>query len=128
MRGYIPMDSKDKPVNKREKVLTLLDPTRPPSYIPAAFFLHFPQDCHRGQAAIDKHLEYFRHTDMDIVKIQYEFAFPRLPEIRSPGGARVPPAAMLPRGVGRPLRVRAPECRSCTSCRPGRYRTTPHPR
>ena len=72
-------------MSKREKVLTLLDPNQPPSYIPAAFFLHFAQDCHRGQAAIDKHLEFFNHTGMDIVKIQYEFAFPRLPEIRSPG-------------------------------------------
>ena len=72
-------------MNKREKVLSLLDPTQPPSYIPAAFFLHFPRACHRGQAAIDKHLEYFRYTEMDIVKIQYEFAFPRLAEIRSPG-------------------------------------------
>jgi len=71
-------------VNKREKVLSLLDTSQTPGYIPAAFFLHFPPDCHRGQAAIDKHLEYFRYTGMDFVKIQYEFPFPRRPEIRSP--------------------------------------------
>jgi uroporphyrinogen decarboxylase len=46
--------------------------------------LHFPPDCRSGQAAIDKHVAYFRHTGMDFVKIQYEFAFPRCPEIRSP--------------------------------------------
>jgi uroporphyrinogen decarboxylase len=72
-------------MNKRDQVLSLLDSTQPPSYIPAAFFLHFSKDCHRGQAAIDKHLEYFRYTGMDICKIQYEFAFPRLAEIESPG-------------------------------------------
>ena len=72
-------------MNKREKVLGLLDPTQPPDYVPAAFFLHFPQECHRGQAAIDAHLEYFRYTGMDVCKIQYEFAFPRLAEIQSPG-------------------------------------------
>jgi uroporphyrinogen decarboxylase len=71
-------------VNKREKVLSLLDTSQTPGYIPAAFFLHFPPDCHCGQAAIDKHLEYFRYTGMDFVKIQYEFPFPHRPEIRSP--------------------------------------------
>ena len=52
--------------------------------IPAAFFIHFPPQYHRGQAAIDKHLEYFRATDMDIVKIQYEFPFPKIPAIQTP--------------------------------------------
>ena len=71
-------------MNKREKVLSLLDASRTPDYVPAAFFLHFPRECHRGQAAIDRHLSYFRHTGMDFVKIQYEFPFPRLPEIQTP--------------------------------------------
>jgi uroporphyrinogen decarboxylase len=72
-------------VDKRETVLRLLDETRTPDYVPAAFFLHFPPEYHRGQAAIDKHLEYFCHTGMDFVKIQYEFPFPHRPEIQSPG-------------------------------------------
>jgi uroporphyrinogen decarboxylase len=71
-------------MNKREKVLSLLDKSQTPGYVPAAFFLHFPPDCHRGQAAIDKHLEYFRYTDTDLCKIQYEFPFPHRPEIQSP--------------------------------------------
>lgn len=71
-------------MNKREKVLNLLDEGLTPDYIPAAFFIHFPAECHRGQAAIDKHLSYFRHTGMDLVKIQYEFSFPHRPEIQSP--------------------------------------------
>ena len=71
-------------VNKREKVLSLLDKSQTPDYVPAAFFIHFPPECHRGQPAIDKHLSYFRHTGMDFVKIQYEFSFPHLPEIQSP--------------------------------------------
>lgn len=72
-------------MDKRETVLRLLDETRTPDYVPAAFFLHFPPEYHRGQAAIDKHLEYFCHTGMDFVKIQYEFPFPHRPEIQSPG-------------------------------------------
>jgi uroporphyrinogen decarboxylase len=82
---------KDTMVNKREKVLSLLDKSQPPGYVPAAFFIHFPPECHRGQAAIDKHLSYFRYTGMDFVKIQYEFPFPHRPEIESPADwARMP--------------------------------------
>ncbi len=69
-------------MNKREAVLSLLDDSGPQTTIPAAFFLHFDPSCHRGQAAIDKHLAYFRATDMDILKIQYEHTFPRVPEIK----------------------------------------------
>ena len=71
-------------MNKREAVLSLLDPNQEPPYVPAAFFLHFGQDYERGQAAIDKHLEYFHYTDMDFVKIQYENPFPRQEAIQKP--------------------------------------------
>jgi uroporphyrinogen decarboxylase len=71
-------------MNKRDAVLSLLDPTQKPPYVPAAFFLHFDPIYHRGQAAIDRHLEYFRYTEMDFVKIQYEHAFPKLPDIQNP--------------------------------------------
>ena len=71
-------------VNKRDKVLSLLSEGQALAYVPAGFFIHFPRECHRGQPAIDKHLEYFRYTGMDFVKIQYEFSFPHLPEIASP--------------------------------------------
>jgi uroporphyrinogen decarboxylase len=71
-------------MNKREKLLNWLDGNQAPDYIPAAFFIHFPPEYRRGQAAIDKHLEYFRYTGMDFVKIQYEFAFPHRPEIQTP--------------------------------------------
>ncbi len=78
-------------MNKREAVLSLLDASQPTPYIPAAFFLHFPAEFHAGQAAVDKHLEYFRYTGMDLIKIQYERAFPHLPEIQTPADwAKVP--------------------------------------
>jgi uroporphyrinogen decarboxylase len=53
-------------------------------FIPAGFFLHFDPAFHHGQAAVDKHLEYFRYTGMDFVKIQYEHSLPQLPEIQRP--------------------------------------------
>ncbi|MBK9054753.1 MAG: hypothetical protein IPL78_28750 [Chloroflexi bacterium] len=59
-------------MNKRELMLSLLDENESPSHTPAGFFLHFDTPFHRGQAAIDKHLEFFRATNMDFVKIQYE--------------------------------------------------------
>lgn len=71
-------------INKRDLVLSLLDPVQVPVYTPAAFFLHFDPACHRGQAAVDKHLEYFHSTGMDFVKIQYEHTFPLLDHIQRP--------------------------------------------
>ena len=71
-------------MNKRDLVLQVLDDNRPQDYIPAGFFIHFDPKYHRGQAAIDKHLEYFHYTGMDFVKIQYETVFPLLEEIRNP--------------------------------------------
>lgn len=71
-------------MNKRDMILGLADAKQPLPYIPAAFFIHFPPAFHAGQAAVDKHLEYYRHTGMDFVKIQYERTFPTLPQIQSP--------------------------------------------
>jgi uroporphyrinogen decarboxylase len=69
-------------MNKRDAVLNLLN--NKTSYIPAAFFMHF-DDAHReGQAAIEKHLEFFRYTGMDFVKIQYEHSQPPSSPIRRP--------------------------------------------
>ncbi len=70
--------------NKRDAVLDVISKKGPQEYFPAAFFLHFDKACHFGQAAVDKHLEFFRHTGMDFVKIQYERRFPPLPEIKKP--------------------------------------------
>ena len=64
-------------------MLSLLDDSKPQKYIPAGFFIHFDPMYHKGQAAIDKHLEYFRYTGMDFVKIQYEKDFRKrgLPDV-----------------------------------------------
>jgi len=71
-------------MNKRDAVLSLLYDGAPSGYVPAAFFMHFDRGYHQGQAAIDKHLEYFRATGMDFVKIQYEQSLPPGPPIRKP--------------------------------------------
>ncbi|MCA9983091.1 MAG: hypothetical protein KDE59_02310 [Anaerolineales bacterium] len=71
-------------MNKRERIFGLLKTAGPWDYVPAGFFIHFPEQYHYGQAAVDKHLEYFRYTGMDFVKIQFENRFPDRPEIRRP--------------------------------------------
>ncbi len=71
-------------MNKRDAVFALLDPNKTPTYVPAAFFLHFDPQYHQGQAAVDKHMEYFRATNMDFVKIQFEHSFPVQPQIQRP--------------------------------------------
>lgn len=71
-------------MDKRHAVLSLLEEGGEQEYIPAGFFLHFDKSYQQGRPAIDKHLEYYRHTGMDFVKIQYETVFPRRPEIKRP--------------------------------------------
>jgi len=70
-------------MNKRDTMLALLTGDSAP-YVPAAFFMHFGSTYRSGQAAIDRHLAYFRHTDMDFVKVQYEHEFPKMPGIVRP--------------------------------------------
>ena len=65
-------------MNKRDALMGLLAPSYKREYVPAAFFLHFDKAFHRGQAAVDKHLEFFRHTGMDLVKIQFEHPMPHV--------------------------------------------------
>jgi uroporphyrinogen decarboxylase len=71
-------------VNKRDAVMALLEKSGRQTYIPAAFFIHFDPKFHFGTAAVEKHLEYFRYTGMDFVKIQYEKVFPPIPAIKRP--------------------------------------------
>ena len=53
--------------------------TLDPSYAPAAFFIHFGSDQKVGDAAVQAHLKYFRESDMDILKVQFEQTVPRIP-------------------------------------------------
>ncbi|MDR1153238.1 MAG: hypothetical protein LBL04_00890 [Bacteroidales bacterium] len=76
--------------NKRDLVLSVLDMSTANRYVPAAFFMHFGEQYKAGQAAIDRHLEYFRATDMDFVKIQYELGMPRMELKKATDWKKVP--------------------------------------
>lgn len=78
-------------MNKRDTLLNLINSSTSPDYVPAALFLHFDPEFHQGQAAIDKHLEFFRATGMDLVKIQFEQLLPSEPHIAKPNDWRNAP-------------------------------------
>ncbi|MGN1229711.1 MAG: uroporphyrinogen decarboxylase family protein [Prevotella sp.] len=67
--------------NKRELIYQVLDQSRPNDYVPAAFFLHFKDKL--GLKAVQEHVEFFKATNMDIVKIQYEIVVPHI-DIKKP--------------------------------------------
>mgnify|MGYP002523877224 FL=1 len=67
--------------NKRELILSVLDQSQPNKYVPAAFFLHFEHKL--GAKAVQDHIDFFKATNMDIVKVQYEVVVPRL-DIKTP--------------------------------------------
>ncbi len=71
-------------MSKRDDILSLVLNGESPGYVPAAFFLHFSEEFSGGQAAADKHMEFFRYTGMDFLKIQFERPFPRLESIQKP--------------------------------------------
>lgn len=80
-----------KSASKREAMLRFKNGGPGPGYVPAAFFLHFGDDARLGKAAIEKHLEYYRFTGMDFVKVQYERTFPPLPQIKTPADWKAMP-------------------------------------
>ena len=71
-------------VNKRERMLQWLAGKTDPTYTPAAFFLHFGSEFKAGSAAARKHMEFFRQTDMDFVKIQFEQTYERQSFLQRP--------------------------------------------
>ncbi len=71
-------------VNKRDRMLAWLAGERLPNYTPAAFFLHFGDPYQAGVAAAQRHLEFFRKTDMDFLKIQFEQTYSRQEFLQKP--------------------------------------------
>jgi len=71
-------------MNRRDLMLSLIYNEIVPETVPSAFFLHFDEAHKHGQAAIDRHLEFFRATGMDFVKIQYEQVQPVEAHVHKP--------------------------------------------
>lgn len=71
-------------LSKRERMLQWLAGKTEPGYVPAAFFLHFGPEYRNGLPAARRHMEFFRTTDMDFVKIQFEQTYERQPFLQTP--------------------------------------------
>lgn len=63
-------------ISKRERIFQVLDQSRPNEYVPAAFFLHFPDKL--GRKAVADHVEFYEATNMDFVKVFYEIVVPQI--------------------------------------------------
>lgn len=72
------------PANKRERMMQWLSGKTEPGYTPAAFFLHFGDPYKAGSAAAQRHLEFYRQTDMDFLKIQFEQTYERQAFLQKP--------------------------------------------
>lgn len=69
-------------MTKRELVTKVLNGEATP-IIPSCFSLHFPQEDKFGERTINAHLQFFKDTDTDIIKIMNENAFPANPGVYS---------------------------------------------
>lgn len=62
-------------MTNRERVLAAVA-GKPVDYVPAGFWIHFPEDCMETEKAIQAHLDYFEKTGTSIMKIMNENLVP----------------------------------------------------
>jgi len=67
-------------LDKRERVLASIQ-GREVDRVPVGFWLHFANDLHHGKASVDAHIDFFKKTDTDIVKIMNENLVPNTHKI-----------------------------------------------
>ena len=81
--AFLPQKTAGKSVkSRRDLMMQVLDMSNTPNYIPSGFFMHFGVT---GEAAVKAHLDYFRATGMDFVKIQFdELSLSKNDQIKTP--------------------------------------------
>ncbi len=77
-------------MTKKERVLAAIEGA-PVDYVPVSFSLHFPQEIASGEASIKAHLDFYKETDVDIMKIMNENIVPDFGEIKSPSDWNIIP-------------------------------------
>lgn len=70
-------------MNKKERVLAAVR-KQPVDHVPACFSLHFPKELASGEAAVKAHLDFYRETDVDVLKIMNENLVPPIGEMNGP--------------------------------------------
>ena len=68
-------------MNKVERVKAVLN-GQTPDKVPAGFWFHYPASF-TVEETVKGHLDLFRHTDMDIMKIMQDFMYPIHSQINS---------------------------------------------
>ena len=82
MKTAVARQSRGRARSKRDLMLEVLHMEAKPGYIPAGFFMHFGVT---GDAAVKAHLDHFRGTGMDFVKIQMdEQSLPANDQVKTP--------------------------------------------
>ena len=71
-------------MTKKERVIAAIE-GREVDYVPVGFSLHFPSGKEKGEQGVKSHLEFFRRTDTDIIKVMNENLVPDVGEIKTPG-------------------------------------------
>lgn len=58
-------------MTKRERIFNLIE-GKETDRTPVGFWIHFPQECGHGEAAVKAHLDFMSRTDTDILKVMNE--------------------------------------------------------
>lgn len=64
-------------MNKRQRIDQFLARQPYTDGIPAAFFQHFEPTQRHGTAAVEAQLDFYRATDMDMMKIMFDDIYPK---------------------------------------------------
>ncbi len=81
-------------MNKRQRIQAVLA-NQPVDRVPAAFWFHFPPAQHSGAAAVAAHLDLYRATDIDFLKVMNEHRYAVDAAIHTPADWRSVRAAPL---------------------------------
>jgi uroporphyrinogen decarboxylase len=81
-------------VNKFERVKAALAGEKV-DRVPASFWYHFPAEKAHGQASVNAHLQYYRESDVDFLKVMNEHPYQANVSIKTPADwRRVRPASL----------------------------------
>ena len=58
-------------MTKRERVYGLIE-GKEVDRTPVGFWLHFPEECQHGEAAVKAHIDFMKQTNTDILKVMNE--------------------------------------------------------
>ena len=81
-------------MNKLERVRAVLA-GKEADRVPASFWFHFRPDKMHGQAAIQAHLDFYRQSNVDFLKVMNEHPYQTNVEIKSPSRLGQSPSGSL---------------------------------